>query len=77
MSASECQVLGCLHSNQLCKISSSNLKGWSSNAIANSWAFVLYFHASIVCLSHNFESSQCLSKSTEVQTNDITRSSKQ
>ena len=33
MSASECQVFGCLRGNQLCKISSLNLQRWSSEFV--------------------------------------------
>ena len=76
MSVYECQVLGYLQVNQICKISSLNLQGWSSDTTANSRAFV-YFHVFTACPSHNFENSQCLSNSTELQTKDITRSSKQ
>ena len=65
-------VLGC-PLNQICR---SNLKGWSSDAIANTRSFV-YFCASIRCPSHNFENSQCLANSTELWTTDIARSSKQ
>ena len=32
----------CPQGNRLGKISSSNLQGWSSDAIASSWAFVLF-----------------------------------
>ena len=46
------------------------------HAIANIRAFV-YFHASIVCPSSNFENSQCLSNSTKLQTKDIAGSSEQ
>ena len=53
-----------------------NLKGWSSDAIANSRAFV-YFWPSIVCPPHNFENSQRLSNFAELWTNDIAGSSKQ
>ena len=45
-------------------------KGWSSNATANSRAFV-HFRASIVCPSRNFENPQRLSNSTKLWTKDI------
>ena len=70
-------LLGCSwYSKQLSQICSSDLKGWSSNPIANSWAFV-YFHASVMCPSRNFENSRYLSKSTKLQTKDIAGSGKQ
>ena len=56
---------------RLSQICSSNFKGWSSDAIANSRPFV-YCCASIACPSRNFENSQFLLNSTELQTNDIT-----
>ena len=44
---------------RLSHICSSNLKGWRSDAIADSRAFV-YFCASVMCPSCNFENSQRL-----------------
>ena len=64
------------HAKRLSQICRSNLKGWSSDAIANRRAFV-YFHASIMWPSRNFENSQHLSNSIKLQTKDIVRSSKQ
>ena len=64
------------HGKWMRQICSLNLKGWSSDAIANCRAFV-YFCASIVCPSRNFENSQRSSDSTELWTKDIAGSSKQ
>ena len=57
-----------------CAIQISKDKALMPLLTANSNAFV-YFCASIVCPSHNFENSQHLSNSTELQTKDIARSS--
>ena len=101
MSASECQVLGYLWGNRLCKISSLNLQRWNwlwfcRVSTVSDWAkfavqipkdeawmplltvgAFVYFCASIVCPSRNFENSQRLLNSTELRTKDIARSSKQ
>ena len=53
-----------------------NLKGWSSDAIANSRAFD-YFQPSIARTPRNFENSQRLSNFAELRTNNIAGSSKQ
>ena len=69
-------VCYCAHGKRLSHIFSSDLKGWSSDAIANSRAFV-YFRASIVGPPCNFENSQRLLNFAELRTMDIARSSKQ
>ena len=48
------------HGERLSQICSSDLKGWISNATANSRAYV-YFHGSVLCPSHNLKNSQHLS----------------